>query len=215
MSCRGAKSRSPAVTPRAPRPPVPGGAPWRAGLSAHGVGTNTVSGLTGNALLKEWKAMQQSAAAGAAYWDSQPGQHHPRSFTAVASPFGNLSRAQSESRDGGSASSTVTSATLRRIPALQLVSKGASAPVSVECGKEATGSDRAANAMAGKSAEQKVVPSGRLSRPSLTALFADLPGLPSRCKEEARRSAASSPAWKEHSPDRLPQMPSGTFCTVL
>ncbi|CAL8460804.1 g335 [Coccomyxa elongata] len=206
---RGAKSRSPAVTPRAPRPPVPGGAPWRAGLSAHGVGTNTVSGLTGNALLKEWKAMQKSAAAGAAYWDSQPGQHHPRSFTAVASPFSALSRAQSESRDGDSASSSVTSTALRRVPALQLVSQGGSAPASAEGGKDATGSERAANAVAGLSAEQKVVPSGRLSRPSLTALFADLPLLPSRSQKEAPSSATTPPVRKEHSPPRLPQMPSG------
>jgi hypothetical protein len=54
-----------------PQPPPPGGAPWRAGLSMHDHSTNTVSGLTGAALLKEWKAMQQSAAARAAWWDAQ------------------------------------------------------------------------------------------------------------------------------------------------
>ena len=62
-------------------------------------------------------------------------------------------------------------------------------------------------------AEQKIVPSERLSRPSLTDLFADLPAVASRSKVSPRGVAAapSERALQERAVFTLPQMSSGAI----
>lgn len=190
----------------------------------HDMGTSTVSGLTGQALLKEWKAMQQSAAAVAAYWDTQPGQHHPRSFTAAALPPGLSTRAMWESIDGSRSpeppdSNLTAPATMRAKAAalkqpLSPAGNGRAAPGSPGGRIAAASSEELASAVMGPSAEQKVLPSERLKRPSLTALFADLPAPPPCGKRAVAGGAGSAPAQrgleKQEHPHSLPQMPSGT-----
>lgn len=197
--------------------PLPEGAPWRAGLSAHNVGTSTVSGLTGEALLKEWNAMRQSAAAGAAYWDAQPGQHHPRSFTPIASPqrsFALLSHADSVDGRGSDIGATFPPLTHARAAAEQpsiQAGRGDALAGAFRSGEEE--SNGVAAAVGQTLAEQKIVPSERLSRPSLTDLFADLPAVASRSKVSSRGAAAapSERALQERALFTLPQMSSGAI----
>ncbi len=167
--------------------------------------------------------MQQSAAAGAAYWDAQPGQQHPRSFTAAASPRRSFLHARPESADGRSSSSLKGA-----LPRKEAQAAAEQPPSGIGEGQALAGpagnsgrdteSNGVATAMAGVSAKQKVVPSERLRRPSLVDLFADLPAALPRKRESpvnATSSGRSQDAGEKCLPPVLPLMSSGALSTVF